>query len=512
MERILIRMEGIKKEFPNVVANNNVNFELFGGEVHCLLGENGAGKTTLMRILIGLEKADSGNIYFEGKRIKLNSPSDAKKLGITMVPQNFLLIPNQSVAENIALREAKNMINPTNEVIKRMQEIKKKYNLFVEPNRKISMLSEGEKQKVEIIKAIYNEKNKVIILDEPTSLLTQKEIDEVFNLIKKLKNEGKGIIFITHKLDEVFEIGDRVSVMRDGKVIATKRVKDTTKEELARMMVEREVSFKFKQAEKREGNKILEVKNVSTEVLHDISFEINSFEIFGIAGIAGNGQDELAEVVSGIKKPINGEVIFEGKNITNFSIRKRMEIGIGYIPEKRLSNILPNFSIRENLVLKSYFREDFSNGQFLKLKNIDSFANEAVKRFNIKCPSIETKASNLSGGNVQKLILAQTLSQNPKLIIACNPTYGLDVGASEEIRNQLINERNIGKAILLISQDLEEVLGMSDKVAIINKGRFVGGIRKPKEFSKEEIGELMGSTIKENQKQKQKDLNLYKEK
>jgi simple sugar transport system ATP-binding protein len=497
MERVLIRMENIKKEFPNVIANNNVNFELLSGEVHCLLGENGAGKTTLMKILAGFEKPDSGSIYFEGKKVRFNSPSDATKLGITMVPQSFLLVENQSVAENIALKEARSIFNPTKKVKERMEEIKENYKFFVQPDKRIDELSEGEKQKVEIIKAIYNEKNKVIILDEPTSLLTPKEVEEVFDLIRKLKSEGKGIIFITHKLDEIFEIGDRVTVMRDGKVVATKNVKDTTKDELARMMVEREVSFKLKQKEKRSGNKVLEVKNVSTNMLQDISFEINSFEILGIAGIAGNGQDELAEVIAGIRKPTSGKIFFEGNDITKLSIERRIEIGIGYISEERSSSIFPNLSIRDNLIITSYYKKDFSNFQILNLKNIKSFANEALKKFNIRAPSIETKAKSLSGGNIQKLMLARTLSQNPKLIIACNPTYGLDVGASEEIRNQLIDERNSGKAILLISQDLEEVLAMSDRVAIINRGKFVGGIRKPEEFSIDEIGELMGAIVEE---------------
>ncbi|MGC9132103.1 MAG: ABC transporter ATP-binding protein [Candidatus Micrarchaeia archaeon] len=498
-EETLIKMEGIEKRFQNVIANKKVNFELFKGEIHALLGGNGAGKSTLMKILAGFSKPDAGSIYFKGKKVLINSPKEARKLGIILIPQAFLLVESFKVVEAVAL----SMNKGVKEANKKMEEIKRKYNFFVDPEKRILELSEGEKQKLEIIKAICTQKNEVIIFDEPTSLFTQEETQQLVKLIKKLKEEGKSIVFITHKLDEVFEVADRVSVMRNGEIVATKRVKETNKDQLAKLIVGGEGKFfEFLPRETKEGKKVLEIEGLKVKTnknfeLNNINFFVKEYEIFGVFGMAGNGQDELAETIIGLRKPLEGRILFEKEDLKNATIEERLKKGIVYIPDERLKSIFPNFSISENLIIKHVIVNDkeVCNNGLLKIREINSFTEELKKDFNIFAPNIKTRARELSGGNIQKLILAQNLSLKPKLIVACNPTHGLDIGATKDIRNILINERNKGSAILLISQDIDEVFEMSDRVAIINTGRIVK-IDKPQEFTKEEIGKLITTKIK----------------
>ncbi|RSN75718.1 ABC transporter ATP-binding protein [Candidatus Methanodesulfokora washburnensis] len=495
----LVRMVGIRKTFPGIVANDNVDFELMPGEIHALLGENGAGKTTLMNILYGIYRPDSGRIYVKGKEVSINSPADAIKLGIGMVHQNFLLIDSFTVAENVALGFAKKQIRPDIEVKRRIIELGERYGLKVDPDAYVWQLSAGEKQRVEIIKALYRESD-VLILDEPTSVLTPIEVNELFSTLKKLKSEGKGIVFITHKLEEVFQVADRVTVMRKGRVVGVKRRDETSKEELARMMVGREILFRVEKKEGEKGPVILEV--VDLKALNDkgvlalkgVSFKVHSGEIFGIAGVAGNGQRELIEVITGLRKAISGKVLINGIDMTNRSPREIGLLGTAHIPEERVKmGIMPGMDLAENLILKKYFLPPFCRKGILDLKSIRSNAEKLKTEYDIVAPSIRVKAKFLSGGNIQRLILARELSSDPKLVIAAHPTYGLDVGATEYIRRKLVEERDKGAAVLLVSEDLEEILSLSDTIAVMYQGEIMG-IGRPDEFSMEEIGLMMAGS------------------
>jgi len=495
----LVKMVGIRKTFPGVVANDDVDFELMPGEVHALLGENGAGKTTLMNILYGIYRPDSGRIYVKGKEVSINCPADAMKLGIGMVHQNFLLIDRFTVAENVALGFAKKQIRPYVEVKRRIIELGERYGLKVDPDAYIWQLSAGEKQRVEIIKALYRESD-VLILDEPTSVLTPIEVNELFSTLKKLKSEGKGIVFITHKLEEVFQIADRITVMRKGRVVGVKRREETSKEELARMMVGREILFRVEKKEREKGPVVLEV--VDLRALNDkgvlalkgVNFKVHSGEIFGIAGVAGNGQKELVEVITGLRKALSGKVLINGIDVTNRSPKDIGLLGTAHIPEERVKmGIMPGMDLSENLILKRYFLPPFCRKGVLDLKSIRSNAEKLKTEYDIVAPSIRTKAKFLSGGNIQRLILARELSSVPKLVIAAHPTYGLDVGATEYIRKKLVEERDKGAAVLLVSEDLEEVLSLSDTIAVIYQGEIMG-IGKPNEFSMEEIGLMMAGS------------------
>jgi simple sugar transport system ATP-binding protein len=495
----LVKMVGIRKTFPGVVANDDVDFELMPGEVHALLGENGAGKTTLMNILYGIYRPDSGRIYVKGKEVSINCPADAMKLGIGMVHQNFLLIDRFTVAENVALGFAKKQIRPDVEVKRRIIELGERYGLKVDPDAYIWQLSAGEKQRVEIIKALYRESD-VLILDEPTSVLTPIEVNELFSTLKKLKSEGKGIVFITHKLEEVFQIADRITVMRKGRIVGVKRREETSKEELARMMVGREILFRVEKKEREKGPVVLEV--VDLRALNDkgvlalkgVNFKVHSGEIFGIAGVAGNGQKELVEVITGLRKALSGKVLINGIDVTNRSPKDIGLLGTAHIPEERVKmGIMPGMDLSENLILKRYFLPPFCRKGVLDLKSIRSNAEKLKTEYDIVAPSIRTKAKFLSGGNIQRLILARELSSVPKLVIAAHPTYGLDVGATEYIRRKLVEERDKGAAVLLVSEDLEEVLSLSDTIAVIYQGEIMG-IGKPNEFSMEEIGLMMAGS------------------
>lgn len=500
----VVEMRNITKHFPGVLANDHINFEVKAGEVHALLGENGAGKTTLMNILYGLYQPDEGEIYIKGEKVEIRSPKDAIELGIGMVHQHFMLVDVFSVVENIVLGlKELNIVIPVEEVEKQLEEYGERYGLKIDPSAKIWQLSAGEKQRVEIIKALYRGAD-ILILDEPTSILAQSEVKPFFEMLRKMVTEGKSIIFITHKLEEVMAVSDRVTVLRKGKVVGTLKTSETNERELARMMVGREVIFRLEKKPVKRGKPVLEVVNLralndkGVEALKGVSFKVYEGEIFGIAGVAGNGQKELIEVVTGLRKATAGKVYIMGEDVTNKPPRVILKRNVAHIPEERIEmGIVPNMNISENLILKYYneppFVKEFYNEKLrivLNEEEIEKFSNRLVKEYEIMTPSIKTPAKLLSGGNIQRLILARELSSNPSLIIAAHPTYGLDVGATEYIRKLLLKEREKGAAILLVSEDLEEIMSLSDRIAVIFAGEFVG-IVKAEEANIEDIGLMM---------------------
>jgi len=495
----LVRMEGIVKRFPGVLANDHVDFELLPGEMHALLGENGAGKTTLMNILYGIYQPDEGQIFVKGKGVRIRSPKDAIRLGIGMVHQHFLLVDKHTVAENLAMGYARSFLNPLKEVKARIRDFAEKYGIQVDPDAYIWQLSVGEQQRVEIVKALYAGAD-ILILDEPTSVLTPQEARDLFNVLRRMKEDGKGIVFITHKLSEVFEVADRVTVMRKGRVVGTLRVEEATKESLARMMVGRDVVFELEKVPGKLGRPVLEVKDLvvlgdrGREAVKGVSFDVREGEIFGIAGVAGNGQRELVQAIVGLRRVKSGSVRVMEVDATNKSPREIAELGIGHIPEERLKfGIVPDMSVAENSVLKSYYKPPYRRGPLLDYGEIRKTAESLINEYKIAVPSPDTQARLLSGGNMQKLIVGREIRRDPKLIVASNPTFGLDVGATEYIRKLLIRKRDEGRAILLISGDLDEIFQLSDRIAVMFEGRFVGVVR-PEEVTREEVGLMMSGS------------------
>jgi len=495
-EKPVVEMKGIVKTFPGVVANDHIDFEVRAGEIHALLGENGAGKTTLMNILFGIYQPDEGEIYVRGKRVEIRSPRDAMHLGIGMVHQHFMLVEKHTVAENIALGFATKFFFPTEEIARKIREFSEKYGLTVDPHAYIWQLSAGEQQRVEIIKALYRGAD-ILILDEPTSVLTPKETNELFSILKRMREEGKAIIFITHKLDEVFAISDRVTVLRKGKVIGKLKTSETNKKELARLMVGREVLFRLEREPVQKGKIVLEVIDLHAlndkglPALKGVSFTIAEGEILGLAGVAGNGQKELVEVLTGLRKAEKGKVLIRGVDVTNASPRRIAELGVAHIPEERLKHgLVPNMSVAENLILKRYYKQPYCDKFFIDKKKVLKDAEELIDKFNIMTPSPMTPAKLLSGGNIQRLILARELAGSPDVIIAAHPTYGLDVGATEYIRKILLKERKRGSAILLVSEDLEEIMELSDRIAVMFEGEIMG-ILPAEKANLEDIGLMM---------------------
>lgn len=493
----LVLLRNITKTFPGVVANDRVTFAVHAGEIHALLGENGAGKTTLMNILYGLYRPDSGEIWIGGKRVEIRSPRHAISLGIGMVHQHFKLVLPHTVAENVALGLAGTPFwAPARAIAKRLRDLSQRYGLPVDPDRRVWELSAGEQQRVEILKALIRGA-KILILDEPTSVLTPQEAQELFKVLGRMKAEGHGIIFISHKLDEVLSVADRITVMRRGKVVGTVEAKDTNKAELARMMVGREVVFRLTKNACRPGEAALRVQNIYARndrglwALKDVSLSVCRGEILGVAGIAGNGQRELVEVVTGLRRAAQGKVFLVGQDVTNRSPRFLADLGCAHVPEERIRmGTIPALPVEENLVLKKHHRAPFSWRGFLDLGAIRSFALKAIEEYGIMTPSPRTPAKLLSGGNLQRLILARELSGNPVVVIAAHPTYGLDVGATEQIRQLLLRARDEGAAVLLVSEDLEEIMELSDRIAVMFRGEIMG-ILPEAHATLEEIGLMM---------------------
>lgn len=503
---IILEARGITKRFPEVVANDRIDFQLKAGEIHAVLGENGAGKTTLMNILFGLLQPDEGEIYVGGRRVNFRSPLDAIELGVGMVHQNRKLVPAHTVIENIILGHPKagKLLN-----LKRAQEEIKdlcaRYGFEVDLKSKVWQLSEGEKQMVEILKALYRGA-RILILDEPTSALAPPETEKLLASIKAMTSDELAIVpFITHKLPIVLAVSHRVTVLRRGKVTAHLATEHVTEKSLARKMVGRDVIFDIERTKVEKGRPILQVENLSTLndkgflALKGASFSISEGEIFGIAGVSGNGQHELAEVLAGLRKVEGGKVILEGKEITHASSLERWQMGLGYIPSERVEvGSIAEFSLVENVTLNFYFDNGFSRQGIVDYENLRKLTEEIISEYGVATPSPDTKAKNLSGGNLQKLILARVLSRKPRLVIANLPTQGLDVGATEFVRNKLLEAKKAKAAVLLISEDLDEVLALSDWVAPIYEGEFMA-IIPGEEAKRENVGAMMAGLRPEGQ-------------
>ena len=496
----LLEFDSVVKEFPGVLANDRVSFSVEKGTIHSLLGENGAGKSTLMNILYGLYQQEKGSIYLRGEKVTIDSPTRAIELGIGMVHQHFKLVENHTVAENIALGlSTASKIRPTKKIERKLLELAGQYGLEVDPNAKVWQLSAGEKQRVEILRALYRGAN-ILILDEPTSVLTPGEADRLFQVLKDMKSEGRTIIFITHKLDEVMEISDTVTILRDGKVIDSVKTSTTDKNELSQKMVGREVLFDLKKNPVESGREILRAENLSArndkgvQAVNSLSFSVREGEILGIAGVAGNGQRELAEVLAGLRKATGGKVIINGEDVTNSSPRKIAQEEVAHVPEDRINQgIVGDLTLKDNAILKSYHSSPFSSGILINSRFVKDHTEKLIEDFDIKAPGPDTPANLLSGGNIQKLILSREVSTNPKLIIASHPTYGLDVGAAEQIRKLLLEQREKGVGILLISENLTEVTSLSDRIAVIFEGEIMGTVDS-EEARREELGMMMAGT------------------
>jgi len=499
MEKI-VEMRNIRKNFLGNVANDNINFDIYKGEIVSLLGENGAGKTTLMKILYGMYGKDGGEIYVHGSKAEINSPKEAINAGIGMVHQHFTLVRTLSVLENVilGLPSPKGFALDMDTARKNLKEIIDKYKLVVDPDAKIWQLSVGERQRVEIIKALYR-KIEVLILDEPTAVLTPQEVEELFKTLRIFRKEGKSIVFISHKLEEVIEISDRIVILRSGKVSGERKKEETNEKELATLMVGREIIEALRNEATQAAEPILKVNNL--RVLNDkglvalkgVSFEVRKKEILGIAGVAGNGQKELEDIICGVRKLISGKVLFNGNNVVNKKPKEIINLGIGRIPEDRMeSGLILDIPVFENLVAEFYDKPPFSKGMLINYAEIRKFAEDLVSRYRIKTNGIGAITRTLSGGNLQKIILARVLSRNPEFIIASQPTRGLDVGAAEDIHKRLLEEKNKGAAILLISEDLNEIIRLSDRIMVMYEGEIVGVVDRNKEqVDIEEIGLMM---------------------
>jgi ABC-type uncharacterized transport system ATPase subunit len=504
-EAPLLELRGITKRFPGVLANDNVNFDLRSGEVHALLGENGAGKSTLMNILYGLYKADSGEIRLRGKPVTFTSAKDAIEAGIGMVHQHFMLIPVMTVAENIVLG-----MEPTRNGVlldergaeQRVAELSRQFGLAVDPSALISRTTVGQQQRVEILKALYRGAE-ILILDEPTAVLTPQEAGELFAIIERLKADGKSIIFITHKLNEVLEIADRITVLRRGKTIETVPREGATEESLAKAMVGREVLLRVDKQPANPGDVLLEVEGLEViddrgiEKVRGVSFNVRAGEIVGIAGVDGNGQSELIDAITGLRKAAGGEIRVAGVAFQHASAREMLDAGVGHIPEDRQRRgLVLEFSIAENIALHDYAEAPSARWGWLFPARLIERARALIKEFDVRGGGPLTPAGSLSGGNQQKVVAAREIARDPKVLVAAQPTRGLDVGAIEYLHRRLIEERDEGRAILLISLELDEVLSLSDRILVMYEGQVVG--EHEPGVTEEEIGlEMLGARRKE---------------
>jgi simple sugar transport system ATP-binding protein len=496
----LVEMRNIVKIYPNgVQANNGVSLAIEHGEIHALVGENGAGKSTLMKILYGMEQPTSGGIYLEGQQVHFHNSHDAIAAGVGMVHQNFMLIPSFTVAENIVLGQEptqRGLLNKK-EAIRVTEELSKQYGLRVEAGAIVESINVGMRQRVEILKTLYRGA-KVLILDEPTAVLTPQETQELFQAVKVLVKQGKTVIFITHKLREVKEISDRVTVMRSGRVVGEVATVDATREGLARMMVGRDVFLNVDKPEVKRGSKVMEVKNISyisetgRAMLRNVSFNVYAGEILGIAGVEGNGQTELVEVLTGLRPAASGRAEVDGKNVINNTPREVRMAGVAHIPEDRLTNGLAlTASIDENLIVDRYFRPPFKRGLSIDYKQVLKLGRDMIQRFGIRTPDGRLPVGSLSGGNMQKVIVAREFSSSPKLLIASQPTRGIDVGATEFIREQLVAKRSEGTGVLLVSADLGEVMSLSDRIIAMYEGQITGVFPDAASVPEEELGLYM---------------------
>ncbi|MFC0211801.1 ABC transporter ATP-binding protein [Paenibacillus chartarius] len=497
----VVELKGITKRFPGIVANDSISLQLKKGEIHALLGENGAGKSTLMNIVFGLYQPDEGEIFVRGEKVHIDSPNKAFDLGIGMVHQHFKLVQPFTVTENIILGlEPKSGLNiDYKTAVAKVAKLSEQYGLKVDPKARIETISVGMQQRVEILKTLYRGAE-ILIFDEPTAVLTPQEIHELIEIMRGLVAEGKSIILITHKLKEIMEIADTVTIIRRGKVIDSLKVKDTNPQELAEKMVGRGVTFRTEKKDPQPGAVVLDIDKLTCfgekglPVLKELSLQVRAGEIVGIAGVDGNGQSELIEALTGLRSVQSGRVRLKGEDITNRSPRHISEAGLSHIPEDRHKHgLVLDFSMNENMVLETYFHKEFSNGIFMNYDAIDKHAAKLIQEFDVRTPSIYNKARSLSGGNQQKAIIAREINKDPDLLIAAQPTRGLDVGAIEFVHKRLIEQRDRGKAVLLISFELDEILNVADRIAVIYEGQIVGEVL-PKETNDQELGLMMAGS------------------
>ncbi len=495
---LALEARGITKRYGNLVADDNVNFQIRKGEIHALLGENGAGKTTLCSILYGFVKCDSGDILVKGNRVKFSSPKDAMRMGIGMVHQELMLIPNMTVLENLSLTldlDYRHLALDLGTIKEKLLEMEKTYGLPVETEVAMEDLSVGERQRVEILKCLYRGAE-ILLLDEPTSFLTEIESDKLFESLKTMAREGRSVVFVTHKIDEVMAIADRITILKQGRIVAVRDKAEVTKDELARLIVGREVMYDVQKVQVDIGAPVLEVKNVwakndsGATVLKNVTFAVRAGEILGIAGVAGNGQRELDEVITGLRKAFEGRVTLEGKESTNRSPDEVRRAGVAHVCEEHKTGFIFNFSLLDNLIISPFIAEKFKNRIFVDREKLRRTVKDLLEKFNIAASSEDVPFWTLSGGNKQKFLLARELFWGPKVIVANNPTKGLDIAAAEYIRNTLMKEKASGKAIVMISTDMDEILDMSDMIAVMNRGRIMRLV-KSEEADLEEIAYLM---------------------
>lgn len=494
----VIEMLNIRKQFGDFVANDNITLQLAKGEIHALLGENGAGKSTLMNVLFGLYQPEAGTIKVRGEEVKISDPNKANDLGIGMVHQHFMLVENFTVTENIILGNEPTKLGTINikEAAKKVQKLSEQYGLNVDAYAKIEDISVGMQQRVEILKTLYRGAD-ILIFDEPTASLTPQEITELIQIMKRLISEGKSIILITHKLKEIMEVSDRVTIIRKGQGIGTVTTAETNPDQLAEMMVGRQVVFKTEKTAAHPKEAILEITglnvkdNRGVDRVKDLSLTVRAGEIVGIAGIDGNGQSELIEAITGLRKVSSGKIILKGQELTGLKPRKITESGVGHIPQDRHKHgLVLDFPIGHNIALQTYYQAPISKGGIIDYKKIDKLAEKIIKEYDVRTPSSMTEARALSGGNQQKAIIGREIDRDPDLLIAALPTRGLDVGAIEFIHRRLIEQRDKGKAVLLISFELDEVMNVSDTIAVIHDGHIIDTV-SPKSTTEQQLGLLM---------------------
>ena len=511
MENYAIEMLNIRKEFAGIVANDDITLQLKKGEIHALLGENGAGKSTLMSVLFGLYKPEKGIIKKDGEIIDINSPKDATKYRIGMVHQHFKLVEVFSVIDNIILgnETTKYGFIKKKEAKEKVKNLSLEYGLNVDLDAKVENITVGMQQRVEILKMLYRD-NDILIFDEPTAVLTPQEIEELLKIMKNLANSGKSILFITHKINEILAVADRCTVLRKGKYIGTVDIKSTNKEELSEMMVGRKVEFVIDKKEQKLGDVILDVKNLVVQSskknknsVNNVSFNVRSGEIVCIAGIDGNGQSELVYSITGLMKSKSGSVYLNNQDITKFNVRKRNKLGMAHIPEDRHKHgLILDFTLENNMVLKKYKETRFHKYGFINTKEIRKYSDELIEKFDVRSAQGSiTIARTMSGGNQQKAIIAREIDYNPELLIAVQPTRGLDIGAIEYIHKQIISQRDAGKAVLLISLELDEVMNLSDRILVIYEGEIVGELY-PKHTTIKELGLYMAGSKRDEKENK----------
>lgn len=498
----IVQMCQIFKAFPGVVANAGIDFDLRQGEIHALLGENGSGKTTLMNILYGLYEPDAGEIFLRGQSVRFNSAHAAIRHGLGMVHQHFMLVRTFSVAENIILGQPSPrapLVENLADVNERIRQASETYGLQVDPTAEVWTLSVGEQQRVEILKTLYRGAE-ILILDEPTAVLTPQEVNELLDVMRRLKDEGKTIVFISHKLGEVLAVSDRITVLRDGKVVDTVDADKTDSASLARMMVGREIIFTVRKKPAKPGEVLLRMENLCARndrrllAIDHVSLDVRAGEVVGIAGVAGNGQTELEEVLAGLRLVENGKIEIRGEDVTNASPRKIGRTGLALIPSDRYQRgMLPDFEVAENLVLERFDQKPFTRRGIFDRNRIILEAKRLISMFDVRTPSVFTQAGKLSGGNAQKMILARVLARSPKVLLAAQPTRGLDVSAIEFIHNQILEQRDAGVAVLLFSTELDEILALSDRIAVMYCGQIVG-IVEADQVDIDELGLMMGGS------------------